>query len=149
VPYFVRRPYAAPVAQQSKTDDRPVETDILELAKDVLALEAGEVGKRPFRIREPLRPGGQGAMVLELALDKGLPAQKINLAASDLVGAASRIGSDSIQVSPSTLTLPPGAPADITVTVQAPPGARPGVYAGTVSATGDESFAIPFQVEIR
>jgi hypothetical protein len=138
VPYFVRRP-----------DDRPVETDILELAKGVLALEAGEVGKRPFRIREPLRPGGQGAMVLELALDKGLPAQKINLAASDLVGDASRIASDSIQVSPSTLTLPPGAPADITVTVQAPPGARPGLYAGTVSATGDESFAIPFQVEIR
>lgn len=88
-------------------------------------------------------------MVLELALDDGSPDRAINLAASDLSGAGSRIASESIRISPSTLTLQAGVPADITLTVQAPPSARSGLYAGAVSVTGDESFAIPFQVEVR
>jgi hypothetical protein len=149
VPYFVRQPYVIPVSAPRQTDDRSSGTDILELAKNVLAFEAGEGEKLPFRIREPLRPGGQGAMLLELALDTGSPARTISLTPSDLSGTGSRIASDSIGISPSTLTLRTGAPADITVTVRAPPGARPGLYAGTVSATGDESFEIPFQVEVR
>ena len=149
MPYFVRQPYVMPVCAPPQTDDLSSGTDILELAKNVLSFEAGEGEIRPFRIRDPLRPGGQGAMILELALDDGSPARAINLAASDLSGAGSRIAPDSIRISPSTLTLQAGAPADITVTVRAPPGARPGLYAGTVSVTGDESFAIPFQVEVR
>jgi hypothetical protein len=149
VPYFVRKPYVTPVSAPRQTDDRSSGTDILELAKNVLAFEASEGEKRPFRIRDPLRPGGQGAMVLELALATGSPARSISLAASDLSGNDSRIASDSIWISPSTLTLQAGVPVDVTVTVRAPPGVRPGLYAGTVSATGDESFAIPFQVEVR
>src|SRR5271166_4030021 len=138
-----------PVAAPRQTDDRSSEADILELAKNVLAFEAGEGEKRLFRIRDPLRPGGQGAMVLELALDNDSPARTINLAASELSGTGSRIASDSIWISPSTLTLRAGAPADITVTVRAPPGAPSGLYSGTVTVTGDESLAIPFQVEVR
>jgi hypothetical protein len=149
VPYFVRQPYVTPVNAPRQTDDRSSATDILELAKNVLAFEAGEGEKPRFRIRDPLRPGGQGAMVLELALDNGSPARSIRLAASDLSGMDSRIASDAIRISPSALTLRPGAPVDVTVTVRAPSGARPGLYAGTVSAAGDESFEIPFQVEVR
>jgi hypothetical protein len=145
VPYFVRQPYTMPAAAPRQTEDA---TDILELAKNVLALEAGDRETPPFRIREPLRPGGQGAMVLELALDAGSPSRTISLAASDLSGTGSRIASDSIRISPSMLTLRTGAPVDIRVTVRAPPGVQPGLYDGTISAAGDDSFAIPFQVEV-
>lgn len=148
MPYFIRQPYGTASAPR-ETDDGSAGIDILEVAKDVLAFETGDGEKRRFRIRGPLRPGGQGVMVLELALHEGSPVRTINLAASDLVGARSRIASDSIRISPSTLTLPPDVPADITVMVQAPAEARPGLYAGTVFATGDESFVVPFQVEVR
>lgn len=145
VPYFVRQPYATLAAAPRQTEDS---ADILELAKNVLALEAGDREKPPFRIREPLRPGGQGAMVLELALDAGAPARTISLAASDLSGTGSRIASDSIRISPSTLILRTGDPVDVRVTVEAPPGAQPGCYDGTISAAEDDSFTIPFQVEV-
>ena len=148
MPYFIRQPYARTAVSRGNGDPS-AETDILELARDVLASETGEDLTRPFRIRDPLRPGGLGTMVLELALDGASPACTVDLAASDLTGAGSRIGSNSVRISPSTLTLPIGAPADVAVTVQAPPEARPGLYAGTIFATGEETFAIPFQVEIR
>jgi hypothetical protein len=132
---------------QHRIEPRFDETDVLELAKDVLASADG--AERPFRIRDPLRPGGQGAMVLNLASEKGTPPLAVSLTASDLVGGSSRIASDSIRISPSTLTVPAGASADVTVTVLAPPDARPGLYAGTLSATGDETFSVPFQAEVR
>jgi hypothetical protein len=34
------------------------------------------------------------------------------------------------------------------VTVQAPPDARPGLYTGALSATGDDTFAIGIQAGI-
>ena len=37
---------------------------------------------------------------------------------------------------------------EVTVTVLAPPDARPGLYAGILSATGDETFAIGIQAEV-
>ena len=143
VPYFVRQPYVTPVSAPPQTEDRSSGTDILELAKNVLAFETGEGENRPFQIRDPLRPGGQGAMILELALDHGSPARTINLAASELSGAGSLTARDSIRISTSTLTLRSGAPVDVTVTVRAPPGAQPGLYAGTVSVTGDEVLGDP------
>ena len=88
-------------------------------------------------------------MVLDLASEKGTPSLAVSLTASDLVGGGSRIASELIRISPSTLTVPAGASAEVTVTVLAPPGVRPGVYTGTISVTGDEFFAIPFQVEVR
>lgn len=138
-----------PIRFPRVTDDPSSEMDILELAKDVLALEMGEDAKRSFRVRHPIQSGGHGTIVLELALDRDLPARTIRLAASDLLSPGSRIASDSVRVAPSRFTLPAGGSIDITVTVQAPPDARPGLYAGTVSATGDEIFVIPFQVEVR
>jgi hypothetical protein len=132
---------------QNRKEPRFDETDVLELAKDVLA--SGDGAERPFRIRDPLRPGGQGAMVLSLASEKRTPTLAVKLTASDLVGGSSRIASDSIGISPSTLTIPAGASEEVTVTVLAPPDVPPGLYAGTISATGDESFAISFQVEVR
>ena len=146
VPYFIRQPYAQ-MGAQHQSKPRFDETDVLELAKDVLASADGE--ERRFRIRDPLRPGGQGAMVLSLAAEKGTPPLAVSLTASDLVGGSSRIASDSIRISPSTVTVPAGASADVTVTVLAPPDARPGLYAGTVSVTGDETFSVPIQAEVR
>jgi hypothetical protein len=148
MPYFIRQPYPR-IAASRGNGDSSAETDILELAQNVLASETGDGVTRPFRIRDALRPGGFGAMVLELALERASPACTINLAASDLIGAGSWIGSKAVRISPPTLTFSTSAPADVTVTVQAPSEARPGLYAGTVSATGDETFAIPFQVEVR
>jgi hypothetical protein len=148
MPYFIRQPYV-PIPPPRATDDRSGETDILKLARDVLASELDEGKQRPFRIRDRIPPGKRGTMVLELALDRNLPARKIGFAASDLVSADSRIDSGSVCIAPSTLILPAGGSADITVTVEAPPAARPGLYVGTVSAIGDETFAIPIQVEVR
>lgn len=88
-------------------------------------------------------------MVLSLTPENGAPPMTINLRASDLVAGASRIAAASIRISPSNLTVAGGSAVDVTVTVAAPPDARQGVYAGTISATGDESFSVPFQAEVR
>ncbi len=146
MPYFIRQPYAeieAPRRVEPRFDD----TDILQLAKDVLASTDG--ADRRFRIRDPIRPGGQGAMVLNLAAEEGASPLAISLAATDLAGGGARIASDSIRISPSRLTIPAGGSADVTVTVLTPPNAPPGVYDGAISLTGDESDTIPFQVEVR
>lgn len=123
--------------------------DILDLAREVLVSElSGSAGSR-LRIRAPIRPGGSGAMVLSLTPESGAPRIRIDLMASDLVAGASRIAAGSVRISPSSLTVAAGAAEDVTVTVAAPPDARPGVYAGTISATGDETFSVPFQTEVR
>ncbi len=88
-------------------------------------------------------------MVLSLTPESGAPRIRIDLMASDLVAGASRIAAGSVRISPSSLTVAAGAAEDVTVTVAAPPDARPGVYAGTISATGDETFSVPFQTEVR
>jgi hypothetical protein len=145
MPYFVRQPYARPEAPPAAA--RPEDRDVLEIAREVLA-SAGRAGPR-FRFREPLRPGGAGEMVLELTAEDGAGPLSVSLAASDLVGANARIPSDAIRVVPSSLTVPAGASADVRVTVAAPPGATPGLYAGTLSMTGDETFSAPFEAEVR
>lgn len=87
-------------------------------------------------------------MVLDLALEKGGPPLTVRLSASDLVGDDRRIGSDAIRIAPSILTVADRATAEVTVTVQAPLDARPGLYAGTFFVTGDENFSASFQVQV-
>ncbi len=146
MPYFVRQPYAQRQAPQC-TKTRSDEPDILALASSVLASAGGAEGR--LRIREPLRPGEQGAMVLDLALEKGAPPLTVRLSASDLVEDNRRIGSDAIRIAPSILTVPARASAEVTVTVQAPLDAQPGLYTGTLSVAGDENFSASFQVQVR
>jgi hypothetical protein len=148
LPYFIRRPYAETSALR-QPESPADEVDLLDLAKNVLSLETGRTVEGPFRLRGPLQPGDSGTMVLELALDEGIAPVTISLAASDLVGPGSRITAESVRISPSTITLVTGASAEVTVTIQAPPNARPGLYIGTLSATGDDTFAIGIQAEIR
>jgi hypothetical protein len=148
LPYFIRRPYVENSALRQK-EGRAEEADLLDLAKDVLSLETGLDAEDQFCLRGPLEPGGSGAMVLELTLDAGTTPLTISLAATDLVGPGSRITAESVRISPSTLTLSTGASAEVTVTVQAPPDARPGLYTGIISATGDETFGIGIQAEVR
>ncbi|WOJ91214.1 hypothetical protein RZS28_08095 [Methylocapsa polymorpha] len=136
------------VGTLQRTEGSADEPDLLQLAKNVLAVETGQAIEAPFRLRDALQPGGCGAMVLELALDEYASPLTINITASALVGAGSRIGVDSIWISPSTVTLRPAEPAQITVTIVAPLDARPGLYVGTLSATGDETFVAPLQAEI-
>src|SRR5438874_2400845 len=95
------------------------------------------------------KPGDRGAMVLELALDEDTPSVTISLTASDLVGPGLRIPAEAVQICPSALTLFAGASAEVTVTVLAPPDARPGLYAGILSATGDDIFTIGVQAEVH
>ncbi len=148
MPYFIRRPYAETGALR-RTESRADEVDLLDLAKDVLTLELSRAADGQFRLRDPLQPGERGAMVLEMAVDEGTPPITISLTASDLVGPGSRISAESVQISPSTLTLFSGISAEVAVTVLAPADARPGVYTGTLSATGDETFAVGIQAEVR
>lgn len=145
MPYFVRQPYARAEAPQT-TDPGPGERDVLDIAREVLASASM---RPPFRIREPLRPGGAGEMVLELTAEDGAGPLRVSLAASDLVGNGRRIPSNAIRVVPSSLTVPAGGSADVTVTVTTPPGASPGLYAGTLSMTGDDTFSTPFEAEVR
>ena|SRR6266850_6117001 len=148
LPYFIRRLYAetnAPHETESRTD----EVDLLDLAKDVLTLETARAAEGQFRLRDPLKPGDRGAMVLELQLDEGTPSVTIGLTASSLVGPGLRIPAESVQICPSALTLFAGASAEVTVTVLAPPDAPPGLYAGILSATGDETFTIGIQAEVH
>ena len=148
MPYFIRRPYAE--ASALREPGSPAEeVDLLDLAKNVLSLETGRAVEGQFRLREPLQPGNSGTMVLELALNEGTTSVTISLAASDLVGSDSRIAAESVGISPSTFTLFTGAFAEVTVTVQAPPDASPGLYTGSLSATGDDTFAIGIQAEVR
>jgi hypothetical protein len=146
VPYFERRPYSEtnlphPAGRDAK------EIGFLKSAHDVLSLESGEAAGR-FRIGGAIRPGGCGRMVLDLALDKNGPPLAISLTASDLVGPVSQIPAHSARVSPSTLTLLPGASAEVGVTVCVPPDAAPGVYSGSLSASGDEVFTVVFEAEV-
>jgi hypothetical protein len=88
-------------------------------------------------------------MVLDLALEEGAPPLRVSLSASDLVADGARMPSQSIEIVPSTLTVPVDASAEVTVTVLTPPDARPGLYAGTLSVTGDDRFLAPFEAEVR
>jgi hypothetical protein len=87
-------------------------------------------------------------MVLDLALDNAGPPLAISLTASDLVGPGSHISANSVSISPSNFTLFPEASAEIEVTVSAPPDARPGLYTGTLSASGDEPFIVVLEAEV-
>ncbi len=147
MPYFIRRPYAETTALREPKSPAD-EVDLLDLAKNVLSMETGPAVEGPFRLRHPLKPGDIGTLILELALDEGTASVKVSLAASNLIGPGSRIAAESVRISPSTITLSTGAPAEVTVTVQAPADARAGLYTGTLSATGDDTFAIGIQAEI-
>jgi hypothetical protein len=148
LPYFVRLPYESmnPPRLMAPLSD---EIDIVDLAKDVLSFETGGSAQRGFHIRDRLAPGGVGEMVLSLASEWGAPPMTISLTPSDLVAGSSRIPANSIRISPSTVTVSSGISTEVAVKVLAPPGARPGVYTGTISATGDETFSVPFQAEVR
>ncbi|RBP09034.1 hypothetical protein DFR50_1233 [Roseiarcus fermentans] len=145
MPYFVRQPYASAEARQP-AGARPEERDVLDIARDVLA--SASASKPRFRIRAPLRPGEKGEMVLELTAEGGSPL-KVSVSAGDLVGRRARIPAEATAVVPSSLTVPAGGSADVKITVAPPPGAAPGLYAGTLTVTGDDAFSAPFEVEVR
>jgi hypothetical protein len=147
LPYFIRRPYAEVMALRQPKNPAD-EVDLLDLAKNVLSMETGPAVDGPFRLRRPLQPGDSGTMILELMVDEGTASVTISLAASNLIGPGSRIAAESVRISPSTISLSTGVPAEVTVTVQVPPDARPGLYTGALSATGDDTFAIGIQAEI-
>jgi hypothetical protein len=146
VPYFVRKPFAQAEAPQV-TQPRYEERDILALAQEVLAWD--NRAEPRFRIRDPLRPGQRGVMVLDLTLKKCAPPLRVSLSVSDLVADSARIPSHSIEINPSTLTVPAGASAEVTVTILTPLDTRPGLYTGTISVTGDDNFSVPVEAVVR
>jgi hypothetical protein len=145
VPYFVRKPFAQAEAPQ-RTQPPYEERDVLALAQEVLASD--RAGPR-FRVRDPLRPGQKGAIVLDLTLEEGAPPLRVSLSVNDLVADRARIPSRSIEIVPSTLTVPAGASAEVTVTILTPLDTRPGFYTGTISVTGDDNFSVPVEAEVR
>jgi hypothetical protein len=146
MPYFTRRSYAE-MLQPAAAPALP--PDMLALARNILSAERDGAGQGPFRLRAPLRPGEQGRMVLDLSLVKGSEPLSLHLAPGDLVGPGGRIRAEAVRIDPAGVTLRPGAPAEVTVTIVAPAEAPPGCYAGALAASGGESFQIPIEAEIR
>jgi hypothetical protein len=146
VPYFVRKPFAQAEALQV-TQARHEESDVLALAQEVLAWD--NRAKSRFRIRHPLRPGQRGVMVLDLILEKCAPPLRVSLSANDLVADRARIPSHCIEIVPSTLTVSAAASAEVAVTILTPLDTRPGLYAGTISVTGEDNFSVSIEAEVR
>ncbi|TDL72393.1 hypothetical protein E2L08_16870, partial [Palleronia sediminis] len=72
-------------------------------------------------------------MLLDLALEPGEGPVTVTLSAGDMVGPGGRIPAGAVHISPASLTLRSGAPAEVEVAVSAPADAAPGRYAGTLS----------------
>ena len=139
MPYFTRQPYAAP----AKPAEAP---DILALAADVLASETGAAMQGPFRLRNPLRAGHSGRMVLGFTAEGAPVAARLSV--SDLTGPGGRIPAANVKVDPPALALAPGQSQDVSVTVTAPAGLTPGLYTGRISAPEGGGFSAPVEVTI-
>lgn len=146
MPYFTRRPYAETATVPAAPPGAP--TDFLALARDALSPAAGTPVRQPLRVRAPIRPGGSGAMTLDLALEEAGSPVAVSLSASDLVGPAGRIPAAAIRIAPASLTLSPDGAAPVEVTVHAPAQASPGRYAGTLVVTGDERLVLPIEAVV-
>ena len=143
MPYFVRMPYAA--TQPSKEADEV--PDILALAADVLAHEAGATTASPFRVRKAIRPGTTGSLVLGFTAEQA-PAS-IRLSASDLTGPGGIIPAQSLTIDPQALALHAGETADVTVSVGVPVGTTPGLYRGRIAAAGSDGFTAPIELTVE
>jgi hypothetical protein len=148
MPYFKRRPYAE---REARASDPPpaAREDFLALARAALSGTESADAQVPFRVRGPIRPGGSGAMTLELALEADGPPVAVTLSAGDLLGSAMRIPAPSVRILPPTVTLSPGATIPVDVTIDVPKDTLPGLYAGTVMLAGAEARAIAIEAEIR
>lgn len=142
MPYFTRQPYAAP-AKPVDVHDAP---DILALASKVLAEETGAALQGPFRLRTPLRAGQSGRMVLGFTAEGAPVAARLSV--TDLTGPGGRIPAENLRVDPPALALTPGQSADVTITVTAPQGLPPGLYAGRITAPDVGGFSAPVEVTI-
>lgn len=145
MPYFKRQPYAAMAATPATADAAP---DVMSLAREILAADAAPGAEGPFRPRAPVAAGAPGRLTLDLALDDAGAPVAIRLMPGDLAGPGGRIPADALRVSPAALTLMPGAPMPVHVTIAVPPGTPAGRYAGLLAAEGDERLAIPIEVEV-
>jgi hypothetical protein len=88
-------------------------------------------------------------MVLDLILEKCAPPLRVSLSANDLVADRARIPSHCIEIVPSTLTVSAAASAEVAVTILTPLDTRPGLYAGTISVTGEDNFSVSIEAEVR
>jgi hypothetical protein len=147
MPYFQRKPFADLISATSAGAEPGAALDILELAAGVLAQETGN-GPARFRLRETLTPGGIGTMVLSLAQDEGAQPITIRLSPGDLVGPSGRIPASQVTLDPDCVVFGSGGERDVRVTVAAPPGTAPGIYAGTLTSADDAGLLIPFDVPV-
>lgn len=142
MPYFIRRPYAATAGQAEPA----VMPDVVALAGEVLALETGAPGASPFRVRNPLRPGTTGRLVLGLTADQAPVATRMSV--TDLHGSDGVIPSSCLAFDPPDLTIPSGQSRDVTVSCAVPEGVKPGLYRGWITAAGANGFRAPVEVTV-
>ena len=147
VPYFKRLPYAQTRTTQAGAPAAGT-GDVMDVARAVLASATGAAPDGTLRLRAVLRPGMQGALRADVALDRDGPPRTIRLAVSDLVGPGSRIPADRIRVAPAMLDLQPGSSAEVEISIAAPEGVQPGIHAGLLTGSGEDAFACRIEAEI-
>jgi hypothetical protein len=89
-----------------------------------------------LRARRPAPPGGTAEIRTSLQND-GPAAVEVDFLLSDLVGEpAGRIRASRLRLAPGRVRVPSGALADLTIALDVPDDARPGLYHALLQATG-------------
>jgi hypothetical protein len=155
MPYFQRKPYAQ-TPQQVPSAGAAADLaaglaeapDILQIASGVLSEQPLPAATGPFRLRQPIRAGQSGTMVLTLWNDGGAESVVTRLVAGDLLGPGGRIPAAQVRVEPAAVSLSAGSACDVRVTVTASPGTMPGLYLGQLQGDGVSGIAIPVEVPV-
>jgi hypothetical protein len=107
-------------------------------------------------------PDRKGALILEAAVSGSASTEvwlhnrgaedraDVRLQCSDLLGHdGDVIGADAVLIDPAVVPMPRRSSRGVTFTIKVPPDARPGIYRGTVLASGHPDLWLPVQVTVR
>jgi hypothetical protein len=91
-----------------------------------------------LRPKTAVKPGQTATLVMSVANESDT-AMLCTVSATDLVAVSGgRIGGGQLQFSPREASVAPGAPVDIGIAIEVPPGIAPGQYAGLLVVSGLE-----------
>ncbi len=153
MPYFERRPYREMMTEDAAARGGVApEEAFAGLAREVLSSETAprQAIDGPFRVVRPTAPGETGRLTLSIAADERGGPLTLDFTADDLRGPepGAAIPAGNIAVAPATASVRPGGAVDVTVTIQAPKDAAPGLYRGRIRGEGTEPLALAVEIEI-
>jgi hypothetical protein len=95
-----------------------------------------------------VKPGQTATLVMSVANESDT-ATVCTVSATDLVSVSGgRIGGGQLRFSPREASVAPGAPVDIGVAIEVPPGIAPGQYAGLLVVSGFEAVHAVLTVSV-